>query len=115
MKKLKTQELRTQDWETLEIEDIMQIFNFRTKTSVYRRLRGAREGRGGLPLPIPSGPKQRLRWNKATVKQFLESAVSEPPAPQPIESAAKRAARNRAALKELEKFGIKTQKMENEK
>jgi hypothetical protein len=93
---------------TLTIEDIMRIFRL-AKVSVYRRLREMREGRdGGLPPPIPSGPKQRLRWNPETVMEFLESTDSTPQKPTlPIESETQRAARNRAALRELEKFGIK--------
>ena len=94
-----------QDLETLlTIDDIMRIFRL-SKIGVYRRLRDARDGRGGLPLPIPSGPKQRLRWNVETVRKFLENAVSTP-SPPSIESATKRASRNKVAMNALEKFGI---------
>jgi len=100
-----------QDIETYTIEDIMRIFRL-SRVSIYRRLREAREGRGGLPLPIPTGTKRSLRWNADTVRQFLQNADSTPPMPPPptIESAAKRSARNQAALRELEKFGIKIPK-----
>lgn len=96
----------------LTIEDVMRIFGL-SRPSIYRRLREAREGRGGLPLPIPTGTKRRLLWHVGTVREFIENPQSKPPQP-PIESEAKRAARSRAALRELEKFGIKIKKKENE-
>jgi len=97
------------DLETLDIEDIMRIFRI-ARVSVYRRLREARAGRdSGLPLPIQTGTKRGLRWSAETVRKFLENTDRTPsmPPPSPIESATQRAARNRAALRELEKFGIK--------
>lgn len=102
--------------ETFDTEDMMRIFRL-SRPGFYRRLRDAREGRGGLPLPIPAGPKQRLRWNVETVRKFLDNTDNMPSMPLslPTESAAKRAARNRAAMKELEKFGIKIKEKESEK
>jgi len=99
------------DLETLTIDDIMQIFRL-SRPGVYQRLRDAREGRGGLPLPIPTGAKRRLRWNAETVRNFLQSTEMPQTSSPPIESETKRAARNRAAMKELEKFGIKVKVQE---
>ena len=96
-----------QELETLTVKDMMQIFQL-SQVSVYRRLREAKAGRGGLPLPIPTGAKRSLRWNLGTVQEFLENTNgTRPMSSLPIESAAQRAARNRVALRNLEKFGIK--------
>jgi len=103
------------DFETLTVEDLMQILKL-SRVSVYRRLKEARAGRGGLPLPIPSGTKQRLRWNAETVRQFLENANDTPQTPPAlkIESAKSRQKRHAEAMKQLERFGIKaTQKAQD--
>ena len=99
------------DLETCGVEDIMRIFCL-SRVSVYRRLREARAGRGGLPLPIPTGTKRSLRWTVESVREFLQNANDAPPTPTTpkIESAAQRATRNRAAMKQLERFGIKAPK-----
>ena len=104
-----------QDFETLTVEDLMRIFQL-SRVSIYRRLREARAGRGGLPLPIPSGTKQRLRWNGETVREFLQSADTMPQKPpmQKIESAKSREKRHANAMKKLEKFGIRVPKKEQE-
>jgi predicted DNA-binding transcriptional regulator AlpA len=96
------------DLETLTVKDLMEILKL-SRVSVYRRLKEARAGRGGLPLPIPTGTKRSLRWNTEDVRKFLQNAneTHKTPPTQEIESAAKRAARNRAALHELKKLGIK--------
>ena len=97
-----------QGFETLTVTDMMQIFQI-SRVSVYRKVSDGREGRQcGLPLPIPTRPKQRLRWNVETVRKFLENGdgMPLPSSTPPFESEAKRAARNRVALRELEKFGI---------
>ena len=94
--------------ETLTIDDIMKIFHL-SRNSVYRRLREARAGRGGLPLPIPTGTKRSLRWNAEDVRNFLQSA-NDAPKTLPtlkIESATQRQRRHNAAMKQLERFGIK--------
>ena len=101
-----------QTLETLTIDDMARIFRL-SRVSIYRRLHEARAGRGGLPLPIPSGPKQGLRWDAETVRQFLQNADSTSP-PSPIESAAKRTKRHRAAMNALEKFGIRIPQKEQE-
>ena len=94
--------------ETLTTEDMMRIFGL-SRNSIYRRHREAREGRGGLPLAIETGAKRGLRWSAEAVKNFLQNAnrATTKHSDLDFESAAKRAARNRAALKKLEKFGIK--------
>jgi len=101
------------DLETLTIDDIMRIFRL-SRNSIYLRLRDAREGRGGLPLPIPTGAKRRLRWNAETVRNFLQSAETPQPSSPPVESETKRATRHRVAMKKLEKFGIKIPQKEQE-
>ena len=104
-----------QDVETLTIEDMMRIFRL-SRPSMYRRVREARAGRGGVFLPIETGGKNNLRWSAGAVKAFLQNTDNTLPksATLEIESAAKRATRNRAALKKLEKFGIKVTKNEQE-
>jgi predicted DNA-binding transcriptional regulator AlpA len=89
----------------LEIRDIMRIFGY-PRSTVYRRLREARAGRGGLPLPIPTGAKRSLRWNAEDVRKFLENTDKAPPT-QEIETATQRQRRHNAAMKTLERFGIK--------
>ena len=94
--------------ETFTVEDLMRIFQL-SRVSIYRRLREARAGRGGLPLPIPTGTKRSLRWNAEDVRKFMQSADDEPQT-QPtlkIESATQRQKRHNAAMKQLERFGIK--------
>ena len=98
------------DPETYGTKDMMRIFD-KSRQTVYRLVREARAGRGGVFLPIEFGGKNNLRWN--AVRAFLRSADStqQKNATLEIESAAKRAVRNRVAMKQLEKFGIKiTQK-----
>ena len=52
-----------QDLETLTIDDITRIFR-RSRITVYRNAEAVKEGRPScLPPPLPSGPKQSLRWN----------------------------------------------------
>ena len=99
----------------LTIKDIMQLFGY-SRNTVYRRLREARAGRGGIPLPIPTGAKRSLRWNAEDVRKFLESANDTPQKSptQEIESATQRQRRHNAAMKELERFGIKATKKEQE-
>ena len=100
-----------QDIETYGVEDLMRLFNL-TRQSIYRRLREAREGRGGLPLPIPTGAKRSLRWTVESVKAFLQSANEKPqitPMPK-IESGNARGKRHAEAMKQLERFGIKAPK-----
>ena len=97
------------DFETLlTTEDMMRIFGL-SRTSIYRRLKEARAGRGGLPLPIPTGTKQAIRWNAEDVKKFLENANDQPQTSPTleIESATQRQRRHNAAMKKLERFGIK--------
>ena len=94
--------------ETYGVEDLMRIFNL-SRVSIYRRLREAREGRGGLPLPIPTGAKRSLRWTAESVKAFLQRAnepLPTPPVPK-IESENARQKRHAEAMKKLERFGIK--------
>ena len=111
------EELEMKDFETLGTEDIMRIFGL-SRVSIYRRLRAGREGgHCGLPLPLPTGgAKRSLRWNTETVKQFLENAndASQTPPEQKIESAAQRQRRHNVAMKQLERFGIKIPKKEQE-
>ena len=97
------------------VKDIMRIFGL-SRPSVYRRLREAREGRGGLPLPIPTGAKRSLRWTVESVKTFLQNANDTPPTtPIPkIESEKSRQKRHAEAMKKLERFGIKAPKKEQE-
>jgi predicted DNA-binding transcriptional regulator AlpA len=97
-----------QELETLTVKDLMQILKL-SRVSVYRRLNEARAGRGGLPLPIPTGAKRSLRWNAEDIRKFLENAndVPQMPSKQEIESAAQRQKRHNAAMKHLERFGIK--------
>jgi predicted DNA-binding transcriptional regulator AlpA len=99
----------------LTIKNMMQLFGC-SRNTFYRRLREARAGRGGLPLPIPMGAKRSLRWNAEDVRKFLESANDMTPKPptQEIESAAQRQRRHNIAMKELERFGIKATKKEQE-
>ena len=96
-----------QNLETLTIDDIMRIFHL-SRNTVYRRLREARAGRGGLPLPIPTGAKRSLRWNAEDVKKFLESANDQPQTSPTLkmESAKSRQKRHAEAMKKLERFGI---------
>jgi predicted DNA-binding transcriptional regulator AlpA len=95
------------DFETLTVEDIRQIFKL-SRVSIYRRLREARAGRGGLPLPIPTGPKQRLLWNAEDVRKFLHNnETPQTPPTLEIESAKSRQKRHAEAMKKLERFGIK--------
>ena len=104
------------DLETFyEVKDIMRIFGL-SRPSIYRRLREAREGRGGLPLPIPTGAKRSLRWTAESVKTFLQSVNDTPlTAPNPkIESEKSRQKRNAEAMKQLKRFGIKAPKKEQE-
>jgi len=94
--------------ETLIIEDIMRIFRL-SRNGVYSRLRKARAGQGGLPLPIPTGEKQRLRWSAETVRQFLQNAdeATQTPTTLKIESAKPRQKRHTEAMKALERMGVK--------
>lgn len=94
--------------ETLTLKDIARIFH-KTPVTIYRWVAAARKGEGNFPLP-PGTRKQRLCWSSAGIEEFMKSqSVNEncPPPPLPIESAAEREARHRAALRELEKLGIK--------
>ena len=92
----------------LAIEDIMRIFKL-SRVSVQRRLQKARAGRGGLPLPIPSERKQSLRWCPETVRHFLQNtSTPQTPPTLTIESEKSRQKRHAAAMKTLERFGIKT-------
>ena len=104
------------DFETLlTTEDMMRIFGL-SRTSMYRRLKEAKAGRGGLPLPITTGAKRALRWNGEDVRKFLQNA-SDTPQPLPaleIESAKSRQKRHAEAMKKLERLGIKTPKKEQE-
>ena len=103
----KHEEIAMKDIETLMVEDIMKIFKL-SRVSVYRRLREARSGRGGLPLPIPTEPKQRLLWNAEDVRNFLQNNDKPQTATmQKIESATSRQKRHVEAMKNLERFGIK--------
>ena len=97
--------------ETYGVEDLMRMFGL-SRPSIYRRLREAREGRGGLPLPILTGAKRSLRWTAESVKAFLQNASEPPPtAPTPkIESENARRKRHAEAMKQLERFGIKAPK-----
>jgi len=96
------------DLETLTVKDLMQILKL-SRVSVYRRLKEARAGHGGLPLPIPSEGKRSLRWNAEAVRQFLQNANDTPQTPPAleIESAKSRQKRHAEAMKQLERFGIK--------
>ena len=108
----KEREMTEKEPETYGMEDMMRIFG-KSRQTVYRLVREARAGRGGVFLPIELGGKNNLRWSADAVRAFLQNANSTPQknATLEIESAAKLAARNRAAMKQLEKFGIKiTQK-----
>ena len=96
-----------QELETFDTDVMMRIFHL-SRVSVYRRTQKAKKGYGGFPLPIPSGPKQVLRWNAETVRRFLQSAdTPQPTSPPIIESPTKLSARHTAAMKELEKLGVK--------
>ena len=100
-------ELAMQTLETLTIDDMARIFRL-SRVSIYRRLHEARAGRGGLPLPIPSGPRQRIRWNAEDVRRFLQNANEPQVTPtQKFESAKSRQKRHAEAMKKLESFGIK--------
>jgi len=93
---------------TLTTDAMMQIFHL-TRQTIYRRNeKEAREGRGKWPLPIPSEPGQGLRWNVETVRNYLQSAATPQTSSTPLmESPTKRSARHNAAMKDLEKMGIK--------
>jgi len=92
---------------TFDTDTMMRIFQL-SRVSIYRRNQKAREGRGKWPLPIPSEPNQALRWNAATVMNYLQSAdAHQTPSTPLIESPTKRSARHSAAMKELEKLGVK--------
>ena len=99
------------DLETFGVKDLMRIFNL-TRESIYR----PREGRGGLPLPIPTGTKRSLRWSAESVKAFLQSADSTPQMPPtlPCELEKSQQKRHAEAMKQLERFGIQATKKEQE-
>jgi predicted DNA-binding transcriptional regulator AlpA len=101
--------------ETFGVKDLMRIFNL-SRESIYRRLREARDGRGGLPLPIPTGTKRSLRWDAATIRRFVQNADSTPQTPLtlPFESAKSRQKRHAKAMKQLERFGIQATNQEQE-
>jgi len=101
--------------ELYSTDEICQIFKL-ARSSIYRRLREARAGRGGLPLPIPTGAKRSLRWDAESVRMFLQSANSTPQTPPTleIESEKSRKARHAKAMQQLERFGIKAPKKEQE-
>ena len=103
------------NFETLTVEDLMRIFQL-SRVSIYRRLREARAGRGGLPLPIPTGVKRSLLWRAEDVRKFMQSADDEPQTPPTlkIESAKSRQQRHADAMKKLERFGIKVPRKEQE-
>jgi predicted DNA-binding transcriptional regulator AlpA len=103
-----TRGIEMKDIETFGTEDMMRIFGL-SRTSIYRRLREARAGRGGLPLPIPTGAKRSLRWNAEDVEKFMQSANDQPQTSPTleIESVSQRQKRHNAAMKKLERFGIK--------
>jgi len=70
----------------LKSKAIQEIFDM-PESTFFKRLREARQGKGGLPLPLELGGKRGLRWNPEHVRVFLESqsqpALSrEPPAEQ---------------------------------
>ena len=97
-----------QDLETLTTDDMMQILHL-SRAGLYRRLRDARAGRGGLPLPIAGRAKQGLRWLAKTVREFLENVEAPQECIVPkMESEKKRRKRHSEAMKELEKLGITT-------
>ena len=95
---------------TFNTKDIMRLFHL-SRVSVYRRLREARAGRGGFPLPIPMGAKRGLLWSAEEVRKFLHNANDTPQTPPvlTIESAKARHKRHATAMKTLERFGIKIQ------
>jgi hypothetical protein len=98
-----------EELETLGVGDMERIFKLK-RVSVYRRTSEARAGRGGFPLPIAmGGAKRNLRWNVADVRKFLQSTDDTPQTPPTleIESAKSRQKRHVAAMKKLERFGIK--------
>ena len=100
--------------ETLGVTDLMRIFRL-SRNGIYLRLRKARAGLGGLPLPIASGEKQRLRWSADSVRLFLESA-SDTAHTSPtldIETTKSREKRHVAAMEKLARFGVVPRKKQN--
>ena len=101
--------------ETYDVEDMMRIFRL-SRQSVYRRVREARAGRGGIFLPITAETKQSLRWSAEAVKALLQNTdnTTQTTLTLKIESANSRQKRHTEAMKKLERFGIKIQKKEQE-
>lgn len=93
---------------TLGEEEMREIFDL-SRSSLYRRLRDAREGKdAGIPLPIPMGStRRRLRWDAETVRKFCQAQNVPQPESSNVESPSKRTKRFDDAVKELEGLGVK--------
>jgi len=82
--------------------DMCRIFKI-PKSSLYRKLREARGGHGGLPLPLPSKKQgDHLRWNAESVRTFCSvQCEAVQPVPTLPKSTTERQRRLNAALKDI--------------
>jgi predicted DNA-binding transcriptional regulator AlpA len=101
--------------ETYKTEEMTQIFKM-SQSTLNRRLKEAREGRGNFPLPIQTGPKKCLRWCAESVRKFLQNGNDAPPTSPTlkIESAKSRQMRHASAMAKLEQKGVRLDRKRHE-
>ena len=97
------------DIELYTTDDMCRIFKI-PRSSLYRKLREAREGHGGLPLPLPSKKQgHHLRWNAESVRAFCAAQCETvQPIPTPFTTTeAERKKKYSTAYDELTEMGVK--------
>jgi len=102
-----------QNIETLTTDDLMRDLKM-SRSTLYRHVKEARAGRSNFPLPIQTGPKRNLRWNAASVRNFLQNGNDTPPTSPTlkIESAKSVRVRHTEAMKKLEQKGVRLKRQE---
>jgi predicted DNA-binding transcriptional regulator AlpA len=100
---------------TYDTEEMTQIFK-KSRSSLYREIKEAREGRSNFPLPIQTGPKRSLRWSAESVRKFLLNGNDAPPTSPTlkIESAKSRRGRHLEAMKKLEQKGVRVNRKQQD-
>jgi len=86
----------------LDSKAMQEIFGY-SESTLFRRLREARAGKGGLPLPLELGNRRGLRWNPDHVRKFCETQTQTLP-PEPT---AEREQELDDAMKSLKSQGVK--------
>ena len=87
-------------------DDVQRYFKF-SETTLFRRLRDAKEGKIIFPLPISygDGRKKGLRWDARTVESFIRASVPQQALPPPADESTTE--EYKGAIKELEAMDIK--------